>query len=81
MTNEPNGSAVICYGEPGDIMLNNQQAKSIAEKIVHELWKEFHPTATLKIVGKINRGFQREMKTEQVAYQRKMAGESPAFER
>lgn len=74
MQNEPNGQAVICYGDPGNLRLDNQQAKAIAEKIVEELWCEFHPTATLKIVGKIERAFAREMKTAQVKYQREQAG-------
>ena len=75
MQNEQtNGQSVICYGEPGDVRLDNQQAKAIAEKIIQELWKEFHPTATLKIMGKLDRAFKREMKTAQVAYQSEQAG-------
>jgi hypothetical protein len=43
--------------------LTNQEAKAIAEKVGLELWLEFHPTATLKILTNLQRIFAREQKS------------------
>lgn len=52
----------MTYPKPGELPLNNQQAKEIAEKILGELWREFHPTGTMKIVSNLSRAFAREQK-------------------
>lgn len=75
MENTTYGQSVICYGQHGEVRLDNPAAKAVAEKIVEELWREFHPTSVLKIGTKIERAIAREMKTAQVAYQAAKAAE------
>lgn len=57
------------FPQPGTAPLDNQAAKAIAEKLMRELWTEFHPMATTKVLGNMERIFQREMKTVRVRYQ------------
>lgn len=61
------------FPPPGAKPLNNQEAKAIAEKVALELWTEFHPTATLKILTNLQRIFEREQKTILVQNQTRRA--------
>jgi hypothetical protein len=57
------GPAPPTFPPPGDRPLTNQEAKAIAENVCRELWLEFHPTATLKILTNLGRIFAREQKS------------------
>lgn len=55
----------------GELRLSNPDARDIAEKFYGELWREFHPSATLKIIHHLNSIHHRTNKPLQRAFNAK----------
>jgi len=72
MQNEPPGFEPLPNYQ-GELRLTNAQAKPIAEKLYLELRREFHGSATMKIISNLRDIDAREAKSQQVAYQLRMA--------
>jgi len=55
----------------GDKPLNNQEAREVADKIFNELWREFHPMATRKVISNLDRIHVAAQRENTAEFQRK----------